>query len=124
MRRVGSGIKGVGSGIRRVGSGIAALGSGITDHVIGISSFLRDQGLGCTYLWVQGRKLVMLLESRIINLLAKMGSVMKNIPLYHLDLEPSKRVASSRVSMCFLFASVYFRLSGPGTLISLTLSSC
>ena len=38
----------MGSGIRRVGSGIAALGSGITDHGIGISSFLRDQGSGCT----------------------------------------------------------------------------
>jgi len=45
---MGSGIKWVGSGIRRVGSGIAALGSGITDRGIAISSFLRDQGSGCT----------------------------------------------------------------------------
>ena len=38
----------MGSGIRRVGSGITALGSGIRDQGIGISSFFRDQGSGCT----------------------------------------------------------------------------
>ena len=47
---MGSGIKGVGSGIRRVASGITVLGSGIINHGIGISSFLRDQGSGCTIL--------------------------------------------------------------------------
>ena len=36
------------SGIRRVGSWITALGSEITSHGIRISSFLRDQGSGCT----------------------------------------------------------------------------
>ena len=48
MRYVESGIKGVGPWIRRVESGIAAPGSGITSHGIGISSFMRDQGSGCT----------------------------------------------------------------------------
>ena len=37
-----------GSGIRRVRSGITVPGSGITCHGIGISSFLRDQGSGCS----------------------------------------------------------------------------
>ena len=31
-----------------MGSGITATGSGATSHGIGISSFLRDQGSGCT----------------------------------------------------------------------------
>jgi len=31
-----------------MGSGITALGPGITYHGIGISSFSRDQGSGCT----------------------------------------------------------------------------
>ena len=52
-----------GSKVRRVGSGITAPGSGITSHGIGISSLLGDQGSGCTILWDQGPKSVMLLES-------------------------------------------------------------
>ena len=55
-RYMGSGIKGVGSGIRRVGSGITALGSGITDRGIGIGSFFRDQGSGCTIFVRSGTK--------------------------------------------------------------------
>ena len=38
----------MGSEISRVGYGIQALRSVITDHGIGISSFFRDQGSGCT----------------------------------------------------------------------------
>ena len=45
---MGSRIIGVGSGIGRVGSGIIASVSGITSHGIGINSFSRDQGSGCT----------------------------------------------------------------------------
>ena len=80
LRDVGSGIKGVGSGIRRVGTAITAPGSRITSHGIGISSFLRDQAV--PFLWDQGPKFVTLLESRIRNLGAKMGSAMKKKPCY------------------------------------------
>jgi len=74
----------VGSGIRRMGCEIAALGSGITDHGIGISSFFRDQGSGCTIFVGSGTKTVTVLESRIRNLCTKMGSVMKK----HTSLPP------------------------------------
>ena len=78
----------MGSGIGRVGSGITAIGSGITDHGIGISSFLGIRDQAVPYLWDQGRKLVTLLESRIINLRTKMGSAMER----HTSLPPCKRV--------------------------------
>ena len=47
----------MGSGIRRVGSRITAPGSGITSPGIGISSFLRDQGSGCTISVGSGTKI-------------------------------------------------------------------
>ena len=39
-----------------MGYGITALGSGITDRGIGISSFFRDQGSGCTIFLGSGMK--------------------------------------------------------------------
>ena len=80
----------VGSGIRGVGSGVTAIGSGITDHGIGISSFLGIRDLAVPYLWDRGRKLVTLLESRIINLRTKMGSAMKK----HSSLPPCYMIAT------------------------------
>ena len=55
--------------MRYVGSGITSPGSGITSHGIRISSFLRGQAV--PFLWDQGPKLVMLLESRIRTLSKK-----------------------------------------------------
>ena len=54
-------------------------GSGITCHRKRISmKCFKDQGSEAVpFLWDQGPKFVMLLESRIRNLNAKMGSVMK-----------------------------------------------
>ena len=40
-----------------MGSGITAAGSGITSHGIRISSFLRDQGSGCTIFVVSGARI-------------------------------------------------------------------
>ena len=93
-RYAGSGIKGVGSGnrggirdqrggIRDQKGGIRNQKGGIPDHSPGIRDHrpwdrdqqlflgIRDQVV--PYLWDQGIKLVMLLESRIRNLRAKMG---------------------------------------------------
>lgn len=51
---------------RNVGSGIIEVGSRITSHGIRISSFVfKDQESGCTILWDDGSKFVMLLESGI-----------------------------------------------------------
>ena len=63
-----------------MGPGTTAPGSGITSQGIGISSFLRDQGSGCTIFVASGTKTGMLLGTRIKNLGRKMGSALKSTP--------------------------------------------